>query len=417
MRIAVLTMAATAVVSLGASQNPPQRTQQPVFRATTDQVRLDVRVRDEKGVFIPNLRRDQFEIYEDDVRQEINYFDMIVGGQSLIGTTVMQAPKRTPGLIVPSKRQSAPSSGRVFILFIDDLHFEPSLTMNVRQLLKQVRDELIKENDLLAIVSSGFSSIEMGLGYDYGRRRINEAIEKTMGSAMTIREILDAAQTSEGPAGLRYMTHTAFKTVYGLLEGVSQINDRRKAFIYVSGGYDFNPYKDSRLKTEQDRYGIIPQDSAQLGSDAPPPSAPSYINPLMRTGSQFAEADLVSDMAALIRAANRVNATFYALDPRGLMAMPPINTPISMTEYQEHISTSVSSLRAISEETGGFCACGTNDYSKALERIDNETSDYYMLGYRSSNPDPLKVRRLLTIKVNVKGATVLHRQEYTLERR
>ena len=34
-----------------------------------------------------------------------------------------------------------------------------------------------------------------------------------------------------------------------------------------------------------------------------------------------------------------------------------------------------------------------NDFDKALKRIDVETSDNYVLGYYSSNPDPLKRRR------------------------
>ena len=419
MQMGALTLAATAVVTLSAQNPPPTtpRNQQPTFRASADAVRVgDVFVRDSKGVFIPNLRQDQFEVYEDGVKQTITYFDMVVGGRSMGGTATMTAPKRTPGLILPKTQQAAPASGRVFILFIDDLHFEPSLTMNVRQLLRQLRDELIQENDLLAIVSSGFSSIAMDPAYDYGRKRINEAIEKTMGSAMTIREILESAQTSEGPAGLRFMTHTAFKTVHGLLEQIGSITDRRKAFIYVSGGYNLNPYKDARLKLEMERYGVTPTDSAGLGTGGTPsPSAPSSVNPFMKTG-QFLEADLISDMGELIRAANRANATFYTLDPRGLMAMPPIDAPISMTEFSAHASNSMDSLRALAENTGGFCACGTNDYKKAIERIDNETSDYYMLGYRSTNPDPLKKRRYIEIKVTVPGATVFHRTEYTLPR-
>jgi hypothetical protein len=53
----------------------------------------------------------------------------------------------------------------------------------------------------------------------------------------------------------------------------------------------------------------------------------------------------------------------------------------------------------IAELTGGFAAVGTNDYLKALKRIDNDTSDYYLVGYYSSNPDLLKTRRTIEIRV------------------
>ena len=42
----------------------------------------------------------------------------------------------------------------------------------------------------------------------------------------------------------------------------------------------------------------------------------------------------------------------------------------------------------LAEETGGIAVVNQNDFDKALKRIDAESSDYYVLGYYSSNPDP-----------------------------
>jgi hypothetical protein len=39
-----------------------------------------------------------------------------------------------------------------------------------------------------------------------------------------------------------------------------------------------------------------------------------------------------------------------------------------------------------------------NDFDKALKRIDADTSDYYVLGYYSNNPDPLKRRFKIEVK-------------------
>jgi hypothetical protein len=45
-------------------------------------------------------------------------------------------------------------------------------------------------------------------------------------------------------------------------------------------------------------------------------------------------------------------------------------------------------MRVLAEETGGLAVVNQNDFDKALKRIDAESSDYYVLGYYSSNPDP-----------------------------
>ena len=52
---------------------------------------------------------------------------------------------------------------------------------------------------------------------------------------------------------------------------------------------------------------------------------------------------------------------------------------------------------------------------KALKRIDAETSDYYVLGYYSSNPDPTMRKRKVEIKVNRPSLDLRYRTEYTLK--
>lgn len=68
--------------------------------------------------------------------------------------------------------------------------------------------------------------------------------------------------------------------------------------------------------------------------------------------------------------------------------------------------------------TGGIAVVNTNDFAKALKRIDSETSDYYMLAYHSSNPDPTQRRRVIEIKLTGKRAAenlnLEYRKEYTL---
>lgn len=69
----------------------------------------------------------------------------------------------------------------------------------------------------------------------------------------------------------------------------------------------------------------------------------------------------------------------------------------------------------LAEQTGGFAVVNMNDFDKGLKRIDNETSDYYVLGYYSSNPDPLKRTRKLDVKVPSRdGLDLTYRTSYSL---
>jgi hypothetical protein len=70
----------------------------------------------------------------------------------------------------------------------------------------------------------------------------------------------------------------------------------------------------------------------------------------------------------------------------------------------------------IAELTGGFAVVNQNDFDKALKRINNETSDYYVVGYYSSNPDPLKKKRTIEIRLNKSGKYDLnYKTSYTLK--
>ena len=119
----------------------------------------------------------------------------------------------------------------------------------------------------------------------------------------------------------------------------------------------------------------------------------------------------------MIREANRANTTFYTIDPRGLVGGPDLDqVGIDVTEWQQHVMTSQNTLRVLAEQTGGFAIVNNNNFDRGLKRIDAETSDYYVVGYFSSNPDPLKKTRKIAIKVKRPGLQVQNlRQTYSLK--
>jgi ribosomal protein S21 len=69
----------------------------------------------------------------------------------------------------------------------------------------------------------------------------------------------------------------------------------------------------------------------------------------------------------------------------------------------------------IAEDTGGLAVVNQNDFDKALKRIDAESSDYYVLGYYSSNPDPSHRRRKIEVRVKRSDVNLVHRTEYVVK--
>ena len=53
------------------------------------------------------------------------------------------------------RRQVGDSSGRVLLIFVDDLHFEAEYSPHVRRLVTTIASTLLHEGDLVAMFSSG----------------------------------------------------------------------------------------------------------------------------------------------------------------------------------------------------------------------------------------------------------------------
>ena len=379
--------------------------QREVFRSRVDLVMTDVIVRDNKGQFVADLKKEDFEILEDNVKQNVVSFTLTHGGRIYNVSAPPPAPVQE-GIILPPVRPTNDAAGRIFLIFVDDLHLDFRNTGRIRDLFKKISKELIHEGDMFGIVSTGPSSIAIDLTYD--RKRLDEALDKISGAGLKPSDILDVPEGAQGPPEVRYRAHVAFSTAYDLMNKLEQVHGRRKAVIYVSNGYDFNPFKDSREKLQRERYGMGNQTD----------ESGNYVeesNPFMLQGNKFAEADLVSELSWLTRAANRANASIYTIDPRGLVGGPDLDEKVDMVEWQNHVRSTQDSLRTLADLTGGIAVINQNDFNKALKRIDNETSDYYVIGFYSNNPDPRKKNRRLEVKVNRPGVNLFYRTSYTLK--
>jgi VWFA-related protein len=403
----VFAIFAMSVGMLGAQTAPqaPSGTQapksQPTFRVAIDFVTTDVIARNNQDQFVADLTKNDFEIYEDGVKQEITSLTLVHGGR--VHNLATPAPPATQeGLILPVSRPRNDTAGRIFLIIVDDLHLDFRNTGRIRDLFKRISRTLIHEGDMFSIVSTGPSSLAIDPTYD--RKVLDEAIKKITGNGLKPADIIQGAEGADGPSEVRYRSHVAFSTAYDMLSQMEKINNRRKAVIWVSNGYDFNPFAESRLGEDPvfgGRFGQTREEGRQQQG--------------MTGQNQFADADLARELSEVTRTANRANATLYTIDPRGLVAGADLDEQLDPVEFGEHIRKTQDSLRVLAEQTGGIAVVNQNNFDKALKRIDAETSDYYMLGYSSTNPDPLKRTRRIEVKlVNRPGVSVWSRTSYSL---
>ncbi len=415
--------ALVVLLAAGLSAQAPARpaptavpNQTPNFRVQIDAVTMDVVVKDDQGRFIPDLKREEFEVFEDGIKQEISSMTLSHGGRV---ANLLEAPPPPPpeGIILPPVRRVQDTSGRIFLFFVDDLHMQFQNTGRVRDLFKRIGKNLIHDGDLFGIVSSGPSSISIDMTYD--RKRLDEAVNKMTGGGLKPSEIINQGNGSGGPTELRYQAHVAFSTMQEALDNLEKVHNRRKALIWVSEGYDFNPFQESRLGLRSaDSPFIQNQGNVMMNTrdngDGSTTSAPDSMTQYQKQSETFSDSELAFELGEITRSANRANTTIYTIDPRGLVAGSDIDEQVDPSEWGNYVRKSQDSLRVLAEETGGLAVVNMNDFDKALKNIDAASSDYYVLGYYSTNTDATRRRRRIEVKSTRKDVNIFSRKEYVL---
>jgi VWFA-related protein len=342
--IAGLALLTASALSQTQTTAPPAPQQPGTFRAAVTLVTTDVIARDSDGRFLPDLTKDDFTVLEDGVKQTITSFSLVHGGRTFT-TLEAAAPAAPEGIILPTapRRQAADSTGRVLLIFVDDLHFEPEYSPHVRRLFTTLVDTLVHDGDLVAVVSSGPSAIEIQPTYD--RKLVAAAVSKIRGSAMTPAQMFQTVETSQGPGDIRQRAQVAFYAAYGILADLERVQNKRKAVLYISTGYDFDPFAEARRGRDRVQGGRFAEGSRFLYDEE---------NPYFRLPTVNADIELYRYMRELTLSANRANASIFTIDPRGLAGIVDAGQYLDQSEWRTYLQKSQSSLRYLAETTGGF---------------------------------------------------------------
>ena len=392
------------------SQRPDPQMPPITFRAEVNYVEVDAVVADAQGKFVRDLRREDFTITEDGKLQAVSAFALVD-----IPVTRAERPLFQPGPIEPDVQNNLRTpDGRLYVLLLDDIHTDATRSTRVRLAARQFIERNLGANDLAAVLTTGGRS-DGSQDFTNSQARLLEAIDKFMGHKLrsaTLNKI-DAYNNARG-AGLAaqwadpeqaqrfHYARNMLSTIRSLSDYLASIHGRRKAVVLISEGVDFNIWD-------------------TLG----PSGAVASASDMNRRGDALV---LIDETQEAIAAATRANVSLYTVDPRGLStfgedaiqvtALPALDQAIvtGISGLADETRAAQDSLRVLAEQTGGFAAINRNDFSDAFQRIVDENSSYYVLGYYPANDKRDGRFRKIEVRLARPGLTVKARKGYVAPR-
>jgi hypothetical protein len=115
----------------------------------------------------------------------------------------------------------------------------------------------------------------------------------------------------------------------------------------------------------------------------------------------------------IINDANRGNASFYPIDPRGLVVFDtPIDQGLTVTQDARSLRTRQEAMRTLAGATDGLAVMNSNDLDQGLRKISDDLTSYYLVGYYSTNAKLDGGYRTLKVRVKRPGVDVRARRGY-----
>jgi VWFA-related protein len=145
-----MAVAALAGSSARAGQSQPAQNPQPTFRSGVQIVEVDVRVFDRDGQFVSGLTRDDFELIENGLPQQIDALHL-VGADPVAAPDPPASPADVPR---PTSTGAAPVAPQTWIFFFDLNHLSPGGGFDrARKAVDEFIRDRFKDGDLAGILA------------------------------------------------------------------------------------------------------------------------------------------------------------------------------------------------------------------------------------------------------------------------
>ncbi len=344
--------------------------QDATFIVDTKLVVINVTVKDKAGRPITGLKKEDFQVIEDGVPQNITVFDrQELSTEPLAPLSFTQRnqtiEERTaappPGAAVNTQAPRDPKrfqDRRLIGLFFDMTSMQPLEQARAQEAaIKWVQTQMTAA-DLTGVMTFG-SKFRMVLEFTDDR----DLLIKT----------------------LRGLTLGDSSDLQGMAATAADEGDDSGSF--VADQTEFNIFNTDRKLTAL-------EDAARKLSIYPEKKALIYFS----SGVEKTGIENQSQLKATVNAAVRSNVSFYPVDARGLVAEAPggnasvasprgtgILTGTSQNGRRASFNDSQETLSTLAADTGGKALLDSNDLTLGIRQAQEDIRSYYIVGYYSAN--------------------------------
>ena len=339
-----------------------QQTPAPTFRALVDAVQVDAFVTDRAGNPVRSLRLDDFELLEDGRPQVITSFSEVI-------IPINPPPPFVPGNPRPDVATNTGPEGRLYVIALDEIGAD--LALRARHFLRTFIERHFEPHDVGVVVNIGRASATATQDFTSDRGLLLAAVDRLQGGfGVPPTSLMPGEPWRPDRSPLAQRSRAA--ALKALIGSLASIPGRRKALIYIT-------------QEVGDVYGVIDYNG----------------------GVRSLEFD---DLRTAMTEAMRGGVAIYTLDPCGLTAGGALGesvTNIAGVCDADPERMAAPAFRKMSAATGGFAVVNSNSFDQALERMVKENSNYYLLGYTSTND--ARDGRYRRLEVRVKRPDVIVR--------
>jgi VWFA-related protein len=414
-RLNAVACAAVLAVIAATGASVRGQDQPPVFRTATWLVEVPVIVRDGKGAFVPGLTIEDFEIAEDGRPQTIQALYVAAGPRPGASGGAASAVRQ------PGELRAA---DRTFLFLFDMGHLSPGSLTRARDALTQFATARLLASDLSGMAAVGGTTL-VQIGPDHAALVEEVQRLRPRGDAVArdrefktwprLMAALEAAQVARGDARA--------------LEAAIERN-------CLERDMDCTPMPRGSLETEANRSLVEGQLRAKAHdyiheSRAAARTSLAVLDQASRALSQLPGRKTViwftegsgSDEAAehartVVSRAAEAGVVVYAVDPRGLSAKLGDLHDVEISELGWE------AVRGMTADLPNFMAAGTgglyirneNRMDRVLQRIEEDTSTYYVLGYAAEPDGAGGEFRRIRVRVKRPGLNVRARHGYAAPR-
>ncbi|HUF23714.1 MAG TPA: VWA domain-containing protein [Vicinamibacterales bacterium] len=404
-----------AIASPSAAQSSAA---QPTYRSGVDLVRFDVRVVDEAGRPVTDLRRDEIEILEDGRPLPLVLFQRVVEPSDSYVDAAMRAVSAEV-----SSNEAFPR-GHLYILIFDQLHITPGNEQRARLAAEQFLRRRVRPSDRVAIF--GIPGPGPQLGFTSDTMRALAALDGIRGSREA--RIMTPLGTMS-PSEAHRIVQGDEKLIVEMVErmvaegtadlgaaGISNPNSRALAEAAEE------PAAARRLLRENARTVISRTDAvsreflqrlADVVADFRDIEGRKTV---VLFSEGFYQDNISRELEAVAAAAAQSYAVFYTFDLNS--RTPSIGEAfISDTNAPTEIQARLGPLGTLAVETDGMLVVdAASRAGEALDRIADQAQEYYLLGFTPSDQARLNrgSYRRLSVRVTRPGTRVSARTGYAL---